>query len=228
MGLGIKMDALSVKQNGAFVQIDKFLFQRLHPGAGQLDDGIGQCGCLPGNEIVNKIQALVKGHARFHAQTLTAQQFRAAGSFRIGVKGTHDQMADAGFQDGLGAGRGFAVVASEVRNLAVRTADSSKKVEGLIKESLERVQKGDLLVQKSGEILKGIVSNTKETSDIIVEIAAAMREQSSAIEQIQIAVNQMNEVTQQNAALGEELTASSDSMNSEAEELAEMVSRFRI
>ena len=126
------------------------------------------------------------------------------------------------------AGRGFAVVASEVRNLAVRTADSSKKVEGLIKESLERVQKGDMLVQKSGEILKGIVSNTKETSDIIVEIAAAMREQSSAIEQIQIAVNQLNDVTQQNAALGEELTANSDSMNSEAEELADMVSRFKI
>jgi methyl-accepting chemotaxis protein len=104
------------------------------------------------------------------------------------------------------AGRGFAVVASEVRNLAVRTADSSKKVEGLIKESLERVQKGDMLVQKSRDILKGIVSNTKETSDIIVEIAAAMREQSAAIEQIQIAVNQLNDVTQQNAALGEEQT----------------------
>jgi methyl-accepting chemotaxis protein len=98
----------------------------------------------------------------------------------------------------------------------------------LIKESLERVQKGDTLVQRSGEILKGIVSNTKETSDIIVEIAAAMREQSAAIEQIQIAINQMNEVTQQNAALGEELTANSDSMNSEAEELADMVSRFKI
>ena len=126
------------------------------------------------------------------------------------------------------AGRGFAVVASEVRNLAVRTADSSKKIEVLIKESLERVQKGDMLVQKSGEILKGIVSNTKETSEIIVEIALAMREQSAAIEQIQVAVNQLNDVTQQNAALGEELTANSDSMNSEAEELADMVSRFKI
>jgi len=126
------------------------------------------------------------------------------------------------------AGRGFAVVAAEVRNLAVRTADSSKKIEVLIKESLERVQKGDMLVQKSGEILKGIVSNTKETSEIIVEIALAMREQSSAIEQIQVAVNQLNDVTQQNAALGEELTANSDSMNSEAQELADMVSKFKI
>jgi methyl-accepting chemotaxis protein len=74
-------------------------------------------------------------------------------------------------------GRGFAVVAAEVRNLAGRTAESAKEIEALIQESVDRIDRGNLLVNKSAEILEQIVANTKRTSDVVIEVAAAMREQ---------------------------------------------------
>jgi methyl-accepting chemotaxis protein len=125
-------------------------------------------------------------------------------------------------------GRGFAVVAAEVRNLAGRTAESSKEIENLIKESVSRVEKGNVLVQRAGEMLKQIVVNTKHTSDVVVEIASAVKEQSSASEQIQSAIEQLNQVTQQNAAMVEEIATSSETLNFEAESLAENVSVFKI
>ncbi|MGI5871864.1 MAG: methyl-accepting chemotaxis protein [Bacillota bacterium] len=125
-------------------------------------------------------------------------------------------------------GRGFAVVAAEVRNLAGRTAESSKEIEKLIKESVERVENGNVLVQKAGEMLKQIVQNTKHTSDVVVEISAAVKEVSGATGQIQSAIEQLNQVTQQNASMVEEIASSSESLNAEAEGLGEMVSVFKI
>ena len=106
-------------------------------------------------------------------------------------------------------GRGFAVVASEVRSLAGRSATAAKEIKDLIQDSVRKVQDGSLLVTQSGQTLEQIVSSVKKVSDIVAEIAAASREQSSGIEQVNRAVMQMDELTQQNAALVEQATAAS-------------------
>ena len=110
-------------------------------------------------------------------------------------------------------GRGFAVVASEVRSLAGRSATAAKEIKTLIEDSVRKVEDGSGLVTQSGRTLGEIVTSVKKVSDIVAEIAAASREQSSGIEQVNRAVVQMDELTQQNAALVEQATAASQSMS---------------
>ena len=125
-------------------------------------------------------------------------------------------------------GRGFAVVASEVRNLAGRSATAAKEIKELIQDSVKKVSDGSALVTHSGQTLEQIVASVKKVSDIVAEIAAASREQSSGIEQVNRAVMQMDELTQQNAALVEQATASSQAMADQARELNEMMSRYSV
>jgi len=125
-------------------------------------------------------------------------------------------------------GKGFAVVAGEVRNLAQRSAGAAKEIKGLINDSVERVEEGSRLVDDSGKTLDEIVNAVKKVSDIIAEIAAAGMEQSAGIEEVNKAITQMDEMTQQNAALVEEATAASESMNEEAKSMNDLMDFFNL
>ena len=123
-------------------------------------------------------------------------------------------------------GRGFAVVASEVRNLAGRSATAAKEIKDLIQDSVKKVDDGSHLVTQSGHTLEQIVHSVKKVSDIVAEIAAASREQSLGIDQVGRAIAQMDELTQQNAALVEQATAASQGMAGEAGSLNGMLDHY--
>jgi methyl-accepting chemotaxis protein len=125
-------------------------------------------------------------------------------------------------------GRGFAVVASEVRSLAGRSATAAKEIKELIQDSVKKVEDGSTLVTQSGQTLEQIVTSVKKVSDIVAEIASASREQSSGIEQVNRAVMQMDELTQQNAALVEQATAASQAMAEQARSLTNLMDRYTV
>ena len=125
-------------------------------------------------------------------------------------------------------GRGFAVVATEVRNLAQRSAAAAKEIKGLISDSVDKVQSGDKLVAQAGQTMEEVVSSIRQVAGIMTEIANASREQSSGIDQVSLAVSQMDEVTQQNAALVEEATAAAESLEDQANSLVQAVRMFKL
>ena len=125
-------------------------------------------------------------------------------------------------------GRGFAVVASEVRNLAQRSAGAAKEIKGLIGDSVDKVDAGSRLVDEAGQTMGLIVTSIRQVADIMGEITAATQEQSHGIEEINQAIAQMDEMTQQNAALVEEAAAAAESMQDQAQRLADAVSIFKL
>jgi methyl-accepting chemotaxis protein len=125
-------------------------------------------------------------------------------------------------------GRGFAVVAGEVRSLAHRSAEAAREIKSLIGASVERIEVGSRLVADAGTTMTEIVASVQRVSDIIGEISAAAGEQSQGIDQVNLAVNQLDQSTQQNAALVEESAAAAESLREQAARLGELVRSFRL
>ncbi|WDZ98391.1 methyl-accepting chemotaxis protein [Herbaspirillum sp. WKF16] len=125
-------------------------------------------------------------------------------------------------------GRGFAVVASEVRSLAQRSASAAKEIKTLIDDSVNQVASGSKLVEQAGRTMTEVVSSVKRVSDLVAEISAATQEQSTGINEVNRAVTQMDQVTQQNAALVEEAAAAADALQGQATHLKQLVSTFTL
>ena len=125
-------------------------------------------------------------------------------------------------------GRGFAVVASEVRSLAQRSSSAAKEIKDLINASVQKIQDGSLLANEAGKTMSDVTQAVSRVTDIMGEIAAASIEQSRGIEQVNQAITQMDEVTQQNAALVEEATAASKSLEEQGQQLNHSISFFRL
>ena len=125
-------------------------------------------------------------------------------------------------------GRGFAVVAGEVRNLAQRSAAAAKEIKTLIGDSVDKVEGGSRLVAQAGQTMEEIVTSIRRVTDIMAEITAASIEQSSGIEQVNLSITQMDEVTQQNAALVEQAAAAAESLEEQAQNLSASVATFKV
>ena len=191
-----------------------------------------------GNQLADEARKQAEQGGKVVAGAVTAMAEINDSSLRIAqIIGVVDEIA---FQTNLLAlnaaveaarageqGRGFAVVATEVRNLAQRSAQAAKEVKGLINDSVEKVGTGSRLVNESGAVLHRIVAAIAKVTTVVSEIASASREQSEGIAQVNRAIMQMDQITQQNAALVEEAASAAKSLEDQADSLTGTVAFFR-
>ncbi len=189
-------------------------------------------------DLAHQVQSQAGSGAQVMQQTITAMQSIRESSHKISdIVTIIDSIA---FQTNLLAlnaaveaaragehGRGFAVVASEVRALAGKSADAAKDIKHLIEDSVQRIETGTQLADKSGEMLNGITTSIEQVASMVEEIANASNEQSVGIGQVHKAIADIDRVTQENAALVEETTAAAESLNSEAIQLQNNMSFFK-
>lgn len=125
-------------------------------------------------------------------------------------------------------GRGFAVVASEVRSLASRSAEAAKEIKKLIGDNVQRIEHGSTLADQAGNTMERVVESIRSLTTVVGEISLASKEQSAGVAQIGTAIHQMDQVTQQNAALVEEMAAAAGSMRTQSQDLVEAVAAFKL
>ena len=180
---------------------------------------------IKGGEVVNEVVLTMKGINDSSRKISDIIQVIDGIAFQTNILALNAavEAARAGEQ-----GRGFAVVASEVRSLAGRSAEAAKEIKPLIGASVERVEVGSALVDQAGATMTEVVSAIRRVTDIMGEISAASSEQSAGVAQVGQAVSQMDQATQQNAALVEEMAAAASSLKTQADELVQVVSVFKL
>ncbi|MFP3585420.1 methyl-accepting chemotaxis protein [Paraburkholderia sp. SIMBA_055] len=178
-----------------------------------------------GSEVVDKVVDKMRGIAQSSDKIAEIISVIDGIAFQTNILALNAavEAARAGEQ-----GRGFAVVAGEVRGLAQRSAQSAKEIKTLISESVAEIQGGSALVEHAGEAMSNVSASISRVTQMMAEISASSLEQSTGIEQVNQAVVQMDEMTQQNAALVEEAAAAAASLHQQTQQLKEAVSVFEI
>jgi methyl-accepting chemotaxis protein len=180
---------------------------------------------VKGGEVVGQVVQTMKGINESSRRIADIIQVIDSIAFQTNILALNAavEAARAGEQ-----GRGFAVVASEVRSLAGRSAEAAKEIKSLISASVERVEHGTTLVDQAGATMTEVVSAIRRVTDIMGEISAASNEQNAGVAQVGQAVTQMDQTTQQNAALVEQMAAAASSLKNQADELVDAVSAFKL